>query len=197
MFPQIILASSSLPRKQILAQLQIEFETVSPDIDESPYIGESPHELVERLAASKALAVSKTCAQQFPNALVIGSDQVAELDGKIMGKPKNHSDATAQLKNSSDATLTLYTGIALLNSKTGSLQSEVDTFEVAYRKLDDEQIHNYLKAARPYDSCGSLKAEGIGIAMLQRLSGNDPNTLLGLPLIKLITMLEAEGVRLI
>ncbi len=194
MFPQIVLASSSSSRKKILARLHIDFTAAPPDIDETPHAGEMPQDLVRRLAVAKARAV----AAQFPHALIIGSDQVAELNGgKIIGKPRDHDDAVAQLKNASGATLTHYTGVALLNTKTGNLQSEVDAFEVAYRKLSDEQIHNYLEAAQPYDSCGSLKVEGIGIAMLKRLSGNDPNTLLGLPLIKLIPMLEAEGVRLI
>lgn len=189
----LVLASSSPSRRQILKTTRLEFTAVSPDIDESPLPGESARNLVERLSMMKA----EKLATQFPHALIIGSDQVADLRGNIMGKPRSHNDAVSQLRRSSGSTLKLYTGIALLNSSTGSLQSGVDTFEVEFRDLSAIQIENYLAKAKPYDSCGSLQAEGIGIALLRRLSGNDPNTLIGLPLIKLISFLENEGIYLI
>jgi MAF protein len=190
---QIILASSSPYRKQILDRTGLIFTTVSPDIDESPLLEESPRDLVKRLAELKAREVQS----RFPEALIIGSDQVAELGGRIIGKPRNHDDAVSQLRQSSASLMTLYAGVALLNSASGNLQTAVDSFAVEYRELSDDQIYRYLESAQPYDSCGSLKAEGIGIALLKRLSGNDPNTLMGLPLIKLIEMLQCEGVVII
>ena len=190
---QIVLASSSPYRKQILDRTGLKFTTISPDIDENPMLEESPLELVKRLAELKARAVQS----QYADALIIGSDQVADLDGKIIGKPRNHDDAVDQLRQSSASTMILYAGVALLNSYSGNLQIAVDTFEVEYRDLSDEIINRYLEIAQPYDSCGSLKAEGTGIALLKRLSGNDPNTLMGLPLIKLIDMLQNEGVEII
>ncbi len=188
---QIVLASSSPNRKHILERIELEFVAISPKIDESPLSGESPQNLVKRLSVVKAQAVRS----QFPEALIIGSDQIANLNGEILGKPGSRDEAFAQLRQSSATTLLLYTGVALLNASSGNLQSAVDTFEVEYRKLSDEQIHHYLDLAQPYDSCGSLKAEGIGITLLKRLTGNDPNTLMGLPLIKLIDMLQNEGVK--
>ena len=187
---QIVLASSSPYRKQILERTGLKFTTISPDIDESPLSGESPLDLVKRLAELKTRAVQS----RYSNALIIGSDQVAELHGEIIGKPRDHDDAVVQLRQSSASTLILYAGIALLNTSSGNFQIDVDSFEVEYRDLSDEQINRYLEIAQPYDSCGSLKAEGIGITLLKRLSGNDPNTLMGLPLIKLIDLLQNEGI---
>jgi MAF protein len=190
---QIILASSSPYRKQILDRTGLIFTTASPDIDESPLPEESPRDLVKRLAEQKARAVQP----RYPDALIIGSDQVADLGGRIIGKPKDHAAAVDQLRQSSATTMILYAGVALLNASSGYLQIAVDSFAVEYRQLSDDQISRYLEIAQPYDSCGSLKAEGIGIALLKRLSGNDPNTLMGLPLIRLIDMLQNEGVQII
>jgi septum formation protein len=187
---RIILASSSLVRKQILEKLELKFTTISPDIDESINNNESASELVKRLSLAKAREV----ANAYPDSLIIGSDQVADLDGKIIGKPANHLDAVSQLKSASGRTLTLYSGVALINSRTGTSKCEVDTYLVEYRNLSDAEIERYLTRVQPYDSCGSLKVEGIGISLLARLNGNDPNTLMGLPVIKLLKLLESEGI---
>ncbi len=150
-------------------------------------------ELVKRLSTGKAEAL----VEKYPNALIIGSDQVAEFQGKIVGKPASHADAESQLRQFSGSVLTLHAGVTLINARTGKIQSDADIFEVEFRMISNTQIERYLNLEKPYDCCGSLKAEGMGIALLKRLSGNDPNTLIGLPLIKLINMLMAEGVELV
>ncbi|NKB64811.1 MAG: septum formation inhibitor Maf [Gammaproteobacteria bacterium] len=188
--PDVILASSSTYRQSLLKKIVSDFLIQSPNIDETPKPSEPPHKLAERLAIQKAEKV----AESFSNHLIIGSDQVAELNGNLIGKPGNHPNAVNQLRQSSGATLTLYTGLALLNSATQRLQSVVDRYEVEFRILTDEQIEKYLSSEKPYDCCGSLKAEGSGIRLLKRLTGNDPNTLIGLPLIQLTSMLINEGV---
>jgi septum formation protein len=188
----IILASSSPYRKQILERSGIAFESCSPDIDETPQIDESASVLVERLSRQKA----QVLADQFPDALIIGSDQVAECNGEIFGKPADREAAIRQLTLASGNVVTLHTGLALLNSKTGIIQSTVDTYEVLSRELSNERICRYIDSEKPYDCCGSLKVEGSGICLLKNLSGTDPNTLMGLPLLRLIDMLENEGVSL-
>jgi septum formation protein len=127
------------------------------------------------------------------NALVIGSDQVAVHDGEIIGKPRDHDHAVEQLRSASGNTITLYTGLALINSNTGATQSEVVPYRVVFRTLTDEKIETYLRKEQPYDCAGSVKSEGLGIALLKRFEGDDPNTLVGLPLIQLVDMLEREG----
>ena len=186
----IVLASSSIYRRTILERTGLEFNTASPDIDETPHAGESPENLVTRLAKEKAGALTN----QHPDALLIGSDQVADLNGSIVGKPSDFDAAFEQLTKASGNKVTLVTSVALLNSRTGNLQCGVDRFEVTFRKLNSRQISNYIEQEQPYDCCGSLRAEGPGIALLERLHGDDPNTLIGLPLIQLIGMLESEGV---
>ncbi|NKB77337.1 MAG: septum formation inhibitor Maf [Gammaproteobacteria bacterium] len=185
----VILASSSIYRRELLKKIIPDFSIHSPNIDESPKPSELPRQLAERLAIQKA----KKVAESYPSHLIIGSDQVADLDGHIMGKPGTHENAVTQLQRSSGAVLTLYTGVALINSATHRIQSAVDCYEVEFRELNDVQIEKYLMAEKPYDCCGSLKAEGSGIALLSRLSGDDPNTLIGLPLIQLTSMLIEEG----
>lgn len=189
----LILASTSPYRRMLLERLQIPFTTVSPEVDETPLADESPQALVQRLAVAKAQAV----ATNTPNALVIGSDQVAVHDGEIVGKPRDHDHAVAQLRQASGNAVTLYTGLALVNSRSGNVQSEVVPFGVVFRTLSDEQIENYLHKEQPYDCAGSVKSEGLGIALLERFEGEDPNTLIGLPLIRLVRMLENEGVQLL
>ena len=189
----IILASSSVSRKRILSRTGLKFETVSPNIDETPAPGEHPGHLVERLARTKAEAVKG----KFGPSLIIGSDQVGFIDGEILGKPADHEDAVRQLTRCSGSDLVLYAGVALLNTHSGFMQSEVDTFRVTYRELPAEKIRKYLEIEQPYDSCGSLRVEGIGISLLEQLSGTDPNTLMGFPLLKLLRLLEKEGVELI
>jgi septum formation protein len=187
---RLILASSSPFRRELLARLMIPFEVVVPDVDESPRAGESPAQLVERLAIAKARAV----AASHPDALVIGSDQVAVHGKDIVGKPLTHERAVTQLRAASGRAITLYTGLALVNSATGRVQSEVVPYRVLFRSLTDAQIENYLRKEQPYHCAGSVKSEGLGIALLERFEGDDPATLIGLPLIRLTRMLENEGI---
>lgn len=191
--PNLVLASTSPFRKQLLEKLQLEFSTDSPEIDESRHENESPEQLVARLAEQKAMAV----AERHPDSLIIGSDQVAVNDGQILGKPGSHEKAIAQLKAASGKRLTFLTGLCLYNSATGDSQVEVVPFGVVFRELSASQIENYLKAEQPYNCAGSFKSEAMGIALFERLEGEDPNTLIGLPLIRLVRMLEAEGVHVV
>ena len=188
----IVLASSSPYRRELLQRIGLEFDTDRPDIDETAAAGESPPDLVRRLAQEKAAAV----APRHPNALIIGSDQVADHDGVIVGKPANHQDAVNQLRQASGRTVTLYTGLALLDARSGRVQSAVEPFSVVFRELDDDLIERYLRAEEPYNCCGSLRAEGAGISLLKALRGDDPNALIGLPLIRLCEMLKQENVEL-
>ncbi|MDH5191852.1 MAG: Maf-like protein [Gammaproteobacteria bacterium] len=185
---KLVLASTSPFRKELLQRLDIPFETASPDIDESPQFGETPEQLVARLSEQKARAVAK----QFPDSLIIGSDQVATLDDNIIGKPRNHENAVKQLQNASGQRVVFYTGLCLLNTASGNTQTEVIPFSVTFRKLTDEQIENYLKKEQPYNCAGSFKSEGLGIVLFEKLEGNDPNSLIGLPLIALVDMLKNE-----
>lgn len=191
--PKIILASSSPFRRELLARLEIPFECISPDIDESANVGETPQHLVERLSVEKAKAI----ANNQPNALVIGSDQVAVHGDNIVGKPRDHEHAVEQLREASGQAITLFTGLALINSDSGNIQSEVVPYSVVFRELSNDMIESYLKKEQPYNCAGSLKSEGLGIALLERFIGDDPSTLIGLPLIRLVRMLELESVKLI
>lgn len=190
---QLILASSSPFRRELLARLMIPFEVVVPQVDETARPSESPQLLVERLAIAKAQAVAAT----HPQALVIGSDQVAVHDGEIVGKPHTHERAVTQLQAASGKAVMLYTGLAVVNSMTGRVQSEVVPFRVLFRSLTLDQIENYLRKEQPYQCAGSVKSEGLGVALLERFEGDDPATLIGLPLIRLIRMLEHEGLPVI
>jgi len=185
---QLVLASTSPFRKAILEKLGIPFDTASPEVDESHLSDETPQQLVQRLAEAKAKAV----AEQFPDALIIGSDQVAVIDDQILGKPGSHDKAVIQLRQASGKTVTFLTGLCLYNSRTDHAQCEVVPFKVHFRQLDDSQIENYLKKEQPYNCAGSFKSEALGIALFEKLEGDDPNTLIGLPLINLIRMLEKE-----
>lgn len=190
---QLVLASTSPFRKAILEKLGIPFETASPSVDETPLANESAAGLVRRLSEAKARAV----ATQFPAALIIGSDQVAVIDEHILGKPGTHDKAVEQLRNASGKTVTFLTGLCLYNSSTEECQSEVVPFRVHFRNLNESQIENYLQKERPYNCAGSFKSEGLGIALFDKLEGDDPNTLIGLPLINLIRMFEKEGLHVI
>lgn len=192
-YPKLILASSSPYRRALLARLKIPFEAISPEVDESPKPGETPERMVERLSREKARKV----AAAHRDALVIGSDQVAVYNGKIVGKPHDHDKAVAQLREASGRTVVLYTGLVLHNAATGKEQCEVLPYRVTFRKLTDELIENYLRKEQPYSCAGSVKSEGLGIALLEKFDGDDPNTLIGLPLIRLVRMLENEGVKVI
>ena len=188
--PPLVLASSSLIRKRVLAKIGIEFTAISPNIDESQWPEEAPEALVQRLSEEKARKV----ARQFSNHLVIGSDQVAVVNNEIVGKPSNRAQAIKQLEAASGRTVSLYTGVALLNSGTGRIQVDVLPYRVQFRKLTRAVIENYIDRDQPYDCGGSLRSEGLGIALLSKFEGEDPNILLGLPLIRLIDMLAEESV---
>ncbi len=190
---KLILASSSPYRRELLERLKIPFEVIAPEIDETPRSGETPEKMVERLAIEKAQKI----AGKAPGALVIGSDQVAVYDGKIVGKPHSHDKALKQLRTASGKTVTLYTGLALVNADTRRVQCEVIPYRVTFRRLDERQIESYLRQEQPYSCAGSVKSEGLGIALLERFEGDDPNALIGLPLIRLVRMLENEGIKVI
>ncbi len=186
----IILASSSSYRSQLLAKLHLPFSCCSPNINESILEGESPLNLVKRLSKEKAEAISF----DNRNHLIIASDQVACLEGKILNKPGNHKNAVKQLAASSGKKVSFLTGLVLLNTKTGFLQQWVEPFSVKFRTLSAQQIERYLALEPSYDCAGSFKMEGLGIALFEHLQGDDPNSLVGLPLIKLIDLLANEGI---
>jgi MAF protein len=185
----IVLASGSEYRKKLLAPLLPSLTCVAPNIDESVQKGESAENYVSRLAQEKA----KVVALQQTNALVIGSDQCAVLKGNIISKPGNHENAIAQLKASSGKTVTFYTGLCVINTKSNSQHVSCETFQVTFRKLSEKQIIAYLDKDQSYDCAGSFKVESLGITLFEKMQGDDYNTLIGLPLIKLTSMLQAEG----
>lgn len=188
--PTLVLGSSSPFRKELLDRLGLPFVTASPAIDETPRTGEPPQELVQRLALAKAVAV----AADHPDALVIGSDQVACIDDQILGKPGDRESAIRQLEQASGRCVTFFTGLCLLNSATTRSQVVCEPFRVYFRTLERDRIEHYLDREQPYQCAGSFKSEGLGISLFQRLEGDDPNALIGLPLIRLVTMLQEEGV---
>ncbi|GLS89136.1 Maf-like protein YceF [Psychromonas marina] len=193
MTAQLVLASTSPFRKQLLEKLHLSFLTEKPNVDETPLDDETAQQLVERLAIEKAQAVTAN----FENALVIGSDQVCMNNGQILGKPGNFENAFQQLKAASGKSITFYTGLAVINSKTGNIQSIVEPYVVKFRVLSDQMISNYLNKEQPYNCAGSFKSEGYGISLFDAFEGKDPNSLIGLPLISLISMLENEGMRVV
>lgn len=182
----IVLASTSPFRKQILEKLNIEFECAKPLTDESPKENESPVALVERLSIEKARAIKV----QKPNSLIIGSDQVAVCNGNVLGKPHTFDNAVKQLMSFSNNVVTFYTGLCVLNSKTNHTTSLVEPFKVHFKELSKTDIENYIKAEMPLKCAGSFKSEGLGICLFEKLEGDDPNTLIGLPLIKLTELLK-------
>ena len=191
--PELILGSTSIYRRELLERLKIPFRVVAPDIDETPYEDETPQQLVARLALKKAQSV----AINNPGSLVIGSDQVAVHGGKIVGKPHSHDRAMEQLREANGKQITLYTGLSLVHADSGEELTEVIPFQVLFRQLTEEQLESYLHKEQPYHCAGSVKSEGLGIALLERFEGEDPNTLIGLPLIRLIRMLEHFGINVI
>ncbi|MFV0594761.1 Maf family protein [Shewanella sp.] len=190
MTPQLILASTSVFRQALLQKLGLAFGSCNPDIDESPMTNESAQDLVLRLAKAKA----KAGATHFPHGLIIGSDQVAVIDGKIIGKPLNRENAIKQLSQASGKVITFYTGLALYHAKTGEVTAQVEPFTVHFRELTAAQIVAYVDKEQPFYCAGSFKSEGLGIALFNRLEGRDPNTLIGLPLILLTEMLLNQGI---
>lgn len=187
---RLVLASTSPYRRQLLARLGLPFETAAPAVDESPRPDEAPRVLALRLAEAKARAIG--AVQR--DALVIGSDQVADLGGAPIGKPGTHDRAVAQLRQLRGRGVDFHTALALLNTARGTLQTGVVTVRVQFRDYSDAQIERYLACERPYDCAGSAKVEGLGIALLASVDSDDPTALIGLPLIRLTAMLAAEGV---
>lgn len=192
--PPLILASTSQYRKTLLSRLLLPFETVSPKVDETPLPGEAPPELALRLAAAKARAVVTAYVGTPAGALVIGSDQVAHCEGRIMDKPGTHERATVQLRAMRGKTTVFDTALCLIDAASGREQIRLVPTRVTLRALTDAEIEAYLRLEQPYDCAGSAKAEGLGIALIARIEGDDPNALIGLPLIALCDMLRAEGV---
>lgn len=189
----LILASTSPYRRELLSRLGLAFQVANPKTDESPQPGELPEALSLRLAEAKAKAV----AGQFPDALIIGSDQVATVDGRIYGKPGNHERAVAQLQELSGKTVNFYTGLCLFNAKTGKADVQGIPTLVTFRQLSLEEIEHYLRREPAYNCAGSAKSEGLGIALLESIHGDDPNALIGLPLIALCTMLKRHGIKVL
>lgn len=188
----LVLASSSPYRRELLGRLQLPFTCSAPAIDETRRPGEDAETLVRRLAQEKAQAL----AGAHPQHLIIGSDQVAVLNGQIIGKPHDFTRAHAQLTAASGATVTFLTGLALLNSSTNSWQVDCIPFTVHFRQLSDTSISRYLEAEQPFDCAGSFKAEGLGVSLFSRTEGSDATSLIGLPLIRLVDMLLNENVQI-
>ena len=190
---QLVLASTSPFRRELLSKLGLPFVTANPATDESVVHGETPETTALRLSEAKARAV----ASQYPNALIIGSDQMAFLDDQVFGKPGTHDNAVKQLKAMRGRTINFFTGLCLLNTQTGRAQLHGVPMLVTFRNLSDEEIENYLQKEKPYNCAGSAKSEGLGIALIERMQGEDPNALIGLPLIALCDLLRNEGVSVI
>lgn len=190
---RLILGSTSPYRRELLSRLRLPFDVVSPQVDETPLLGEAPRALALRLAMAKARAV----AALHPQAVVIGSDQVADLDGEPLGKPGTHARATVQLQRMRGKTVVFQTAVAVVCIGTGFAQVELAQVNVIFRNLDDAEIERYLQAETPYDCAGSAKSEGLGIALLESIDSDDPSALVGLPLIRTCRMLRAAGVRVL
>ena len=189
----LILGSTSRYRKELLSRLQIPFETAAPDVDETPHNNESPKDLALRLALAKARAV----ALKHPEAVVIGSDQVADLEGAPLGKPGNHTNATLQLQRMRGKTVIFQTALSVVCIATGYERTDLAEVKVKFRDLSDAEIESYLRAEEPYDCAGSAKSEGLGIVLLDAIENDDPTALIGLPLIRTCQMLREAGVKLL
>lgn len=188
----LVLASSSPFRKALLERLQLPFTAEAPNIDETPLIDEPPTQLVQRLAIAKAQAL----AERYPNHLIIGSDQVALCTGQIFGKPGDTETAVQQLLHCSGRAVTFYTGLTVLNSASGESYTATDPFSVYFRDLNEAQIRRYVEFEQPLNCAGSFKSEGYGITLFRRMKGDDPNSLVGLPLIRLVELLGRHGLHL-
>ena len=189
----LVLASTSTYRSELLARLRIPFQTTAPNVDETPLPDETAQQTSWRLSRDKAQAVRKS----FPDALIIGSDQVALLGDRQLGKPMTHANARQQLKDMSGQTVHFYTALTLLNSRSGELQTDVAINRVHFRTLSVQQIENYLIKDQPYNCAGSFKSESLGIALISSMEGEDPYALVGLPLILLVNMLASQGLEII
>ncbi len=191
--PPLYLASTSVYRRALLQKLTTQFNCVKPEVDESPLPDETAEALVNRLALAKAKAVAAT----LKAGLVIGSDQVAVFQGEILGKPHTVANAEAQLRRFSGQAVTFLTGLAVVNAATGKVQQAIEPFVVYFRELSEAEIRHYVAREQPLDCAGSFKSEGLGIALFDKLQGDDPNSLIGLPLIRLLAMLRDEGLNLL
>lgn len=189
----LILGSTSPYRRELLSRLRIPFQVVSPDVDETPQAYETPRQLACRLAMAKARAV----ASQFPDAVVIGSDQVADLDGLPLGKPGDHARATVQLQQMRGKTVVFQTAVAVVCQETRFAQLDLAQVKVKFRELSDDEINCYLLAETPYDCAGSAKSEGLGIVLLDSIDNDDPTALVGLPMIRTVRMIQAAGIRIL
>jgi len=187
----LVLGSTSVYRRELLSRLRLPFSVEAPHVDETPRAGEAPAELARRLAAAKAAAV----ADKHPEAIVIGSDQVADLEGEPLGKPGNHDNAVAQLRRMRGRTVIFQTALSVLCRASGFAQHDLAPVRVRFRELADDEIEAYLRAEQPYDCAGSAKSEGAGIALLDAIDSDDPTALVGLPLIRTCRMLRAAGLR--
>ena len=190
---RLILGSTSPYRRELMQRLAIPFETAAPDIDETRFDGESARDMVLRLSLQKAQAV----AAQYPDALIIGSDQCAVLNEQVIGKPGSHDNAVKQLQNASGQTVAFLTGLCLYDSRDGSYQLDVVPFAVDFRELSYAEIDAYLHKDQPYNCAGSFRSESLGITLFKRMHGDDPSALMGLPLIRLSQMLKQAGVDLL
>lgn len=190
---KLILGSTSVYRRELLGRLYVPFSVESPHVDETPLPGEHPADLAQRLALAKAQAV----AQRFPDCVVIGSDQVTDLDGQALGKPGTHDRAVAQLRQMRGKIVIFQTAVAVVCINTGFSQQSLAPVKVTFRTLDDAEIENYLQLEQPYDCAGSAKSEGLGIALLDAIESDDPTALVGLPLIRTSRMLRAAGIQLL
>ena len=190
---KLILGSTSTYRRELLSRLGTTFSVESPHVDETPLPGERPVDLATRLALAKARAV----AQRFPAHIVIGSDQVADLDGLALGKPEAHDRAVLQLRQMRGKIVIFQTAVAVVCLESGFCQEALAQVKVCFRNLEDEEIENYLRIEQPYDCAGSAKSEGLGIVLLDAIESDDPTALIGLPLIRTSRMLRAAGIRLL
>jgi septum formation protein len=190
--PALILGSTSPYRRELLERLRLPFEVQRPEVDETPLDGETPVALAQRLAMAKAQAV----AQRFPQAIVIGSDQVADLHGEPLGKPGNHANAVKQLQRMRGQTVVFQTAVAVVCQATGFAQCELAQVKVVFRDFSDESLQHYLHTEQPYDCAGSAKSEGLGIVLLERIDNQDPTALVGLPLLLTCRLLRAAGLSL-
>jgi septum formation protein len=189
----LVLGSTSKYRRELLSRLGLPFEVASPDVDESPRAGEAPVALAQRLALAKAHAV----ARRHPQAVVIGSDQVADLDGEALGKPGGHDQAVVQLRRMSGRLVVFQTAVAVVCVDSGFEQADLAPVRVRFRNLTDSEIEHYLRVEQPYDCAGSAKSEGLGIALLDAIDNDDPTALVGLPLIRTCRMIRAAGVKVL
>jgi septum formation protein len=190
---RLVLGSTSPYRRELLSRLRLAFDVAAPAVDETPLALETPREIALRLALAKAKAV----AAQHPGAVVIGSDQVADLAGEPLGKPGTHANAVIQLRRMSGQTVVFHTAVAVVCAETGFEQLELAPVKVKFRSLSNDEIERYLRAEQPYDCAGSARSEGLGVALLDAIDSDDPTALVGLPLIRTCRMLRAAGVEVL